>query len=151
MSKKRKRYSDDFRASAVLMLAAAGYPQQEGALKAVSNKLNVPHPTLHRWYHRKQNPPPSDLVHKKKRDLLKDITELLFKHIDAAGETLETAEHNHVMTGLGILFDKRQLLENKPTAILKLQEAIENGKITKEQAAERWPDLMRRYDTSISA
>lgn len=44
------------------------------------------------------------------------------------------------------LFKLRRLMEGKPTAIIKLQEAIEQGKITKEQAAEKWPALVREYE-----
>lgn len=36
------KYDDEFRASAVLMLEAAGYPDTEGALARVSELLGVP-------------------------------------------------------------------------------------------------------------
>jgi len=151
---KRKRYTDDFRASAVLMLEAAGYTggedSREGSLMAVSKKLKVSHVTLRRWFHRTNNPPPSYLVQEKKLDLKKELTELLGLHIKAAKTAVDDAGLGDIDRGIGILFDKLQLLDNKPTAILELQNAIENGSVTVEQARERWPALMEKYD-SISA
>ena len=149
--RKRKNYTDDFRASAVLMLEAAGYTGDPdtgrlGSLMAVSNKLGVSHVTLRRWFLRLNNPPPSNLVHEKKIDLKRELTELLGLHITEARTAVKDAGLGDIDRGIGILFDKLQLLDNKPTAILKLQEAIESGKISKEQAAERWPALMRQYD-----
>jgi hypothetical protein len=59
---KRKRYTDNFRAKAVSMLAKAGYPQRKGALTQVSNSINVPLATIHGWFHAKHNPPPEGLI-----------------------------------------------------------------------------------------
>ena len=55
---KRKRYTDKFRAGAIVMLEANGYPDKKGALATVSNHLSVPQATLHRWFHGKNNPAP---------------------------------------------------------------------------------------------
>lgn len=39
------------------------------------------------------------------------------------------------------LLKLRRLHEGKPTVIVKLQQAIENGRITPDQVRERWPNL----------
>lgn len=117
----RKRYTDEFRASAVLMLEAAGYTgetetSKTGALTAVSNKLDVPHSTLRRWFIKQQNPPPSDLVRDKKIQL----TDILENEMRAAlGEMEEArseATYRELATSFGIMFDKYQLLRGGPTA-----------------------------------
>ena len=97
------------------MLEAAGYPEKKGALAAVSKSQQVPHSTLSRWARNLQNPPPSQLVHEKKIDLLAELENLLELHIRAAGETIKDAYHNQVMQGLGITFDKIQLLTGGAT------------------------------------
>jgi transposase-like protein len=48
--RQRRRYNDDFRASATLMLEAAGYPGRDGALSQVSGHLSVPRSTLRGWF-----------------------------------------------------------------------------------------------------
>lgn len=116
---KRPRYTDDFRASAVLMLEAAGYTgngdSKLGSLQAVSNKTRVPSPTLRRWYLKHQNPPPDDLVINKKIDfqqLIEDeMAAILGEMRDARGD----AAYNHLATAFGILFDKRQLISGGAT------------------------------------
>jgi len=113
----RRRYDDKFRANAIVFLEAAGYPDKKGALEQVSKQLNCPHPTLHRWFQAKNNPPPSELVQEKREDL-KELLEkelrAIFKEMpDARGD----AGYRDLGTVAGILFDKKQLLEGKPTEI----------------------------------
>jgi len=93
----------------------------------VSKKLGVPRTTLRRWFTGSNNPPPPELVQEKKRDLLRDLTELLFLHIDEATKTIKDAEHNHIMTGIGILFDKLQLLSGKPTWRVEIVSLLQDG------------------------
>lgn len=113
----RKRYDDKFRASAVLMLEAQGYPTKEGAITSVSKHLGVPMATLHRWYHGKQNPPPSDLVSEKRIDFTEAIKKELTGILGDMPNARQDAGYKDLATALGILVDKLQLLENKPTAI----------------------------------
>lgn len=108
-------YTDEFRASAVLMLEAAGYPEKEGALTAVSKHLKMHSTTLRRWYTAESNPPPGKIVAKKKTDLLESLTDLLNVHIATAHQTILDANHGDVTRGIGILFDKIQLLQGGAT------------------------------------
>jgi transposase-like protein len=112
---KRRRYTDDFRASVVLMLEAAGYPDRKGALMAVSRKSKVPHPTLSRWYRKIQNPPPNDLVQHKKIDFEQAIEEEMTAILKAMQEARPDAYYTHLATAFGIMFDKRQLLTGGST------------------------------------
>jgi transposase-like protein len=115
---KRKRYDDKFRASAVVILEAAGYPEVKGALVRVANNLGVPHATLSRWINQKRNPAPPELVQEKKVDL----KELLEKEINGILGDMPSARVDASYRDLGvvagILFDKLQLLKGKPTEII---------------------------------
>jgi hypothetical protein len=112
---KRPRYDDKFRASAVVMLEAAGFPDRKGALSHVSKHLGVPIPTLTRWVTGANNPAPNELVTKNRIEL----TDLLDTEIAAAFEAAKgvrgEASYRDLMTGIGILVDKRQLLRGEPT------------------------------------
>ena len=111
----RARYTDQYRASAVLMLEAAGYPDRPGALMSVSNHLHVPHATLSRWARSIQNPPPPELVHEKRLDVVAELTDLLGLTLAAAKGTVNEASNKELATAIGIYIDKLQLLSGKPT------------------------------------
>lgn len=133
---KRKSYDDKFRASAVVMLEAAGYPDKKGALVEVAKHLGVPHPTLSRWYNAQRNPPPDELVQEKRRelkDLLADELDAIFR---AMPNARENASYRDLGTVAGILFDKKQLLEGKPTEI------VDDAGLTDEARADRITSLL---------
>lgn len=109
------RYTDEFRASAVLMLQAAGYPDVEGALVRVARELKIPHQTLSRWGRAKQNPPPHDLVRDKKIDFVQVIETELNAIFGEMPDARPDASYQQLGTVAGILFDKRQLLTGGPT------------------------------------
>jgi transposase-like protein len=113
----RRRYDDKFRASAVVMLQAAGYPDKKGALTKVARHLSIPHATLSRWYNHKRNPAPTDMVHEKKNDMIVELdnlaralVEAMYKEVDENGAPLR-----ELATAFGIVFDKKQLLTGDPT------------------------------------
>jgi len=134
---KRKRYDDKFRASAVVMLEAAGYPDQKGALQRVADRLKVPPSTLHRWFKGKNNPPPSELVTEKKGELKNLIRDEVYSILGDMPEAREFASYRDLGTVAGILLDKLQLLENKPT------ERVEHtGNLTVEERANRITGLL---------
>lgn len=133
---KRKQYDDEFRASAVLMLEAQGYPTKKGALTAVANHLNVPARTLSRWFNREQNPPPDRIVSEKRGELVERLESVAHQILDVLPESLDEASTQQLATALGILLDKRQLLSNKPTEIT---ESIATG--AKEQLAQQFNRL----------
>lgn len=124
---KRNRYDDKFRASAVIMLEAQGYPNKEGALQTVANHLGIPHSTLHRWFHGKQNPAPSVLVQEKRIDFAEAIKAELAGIFYDMPNARQDAAYKDLATSAGILLDKLQLLENKPTQI---NEERHSGNVT---------------------
>ena len=125
MARKRTSYTDDFRASAVLMLEAAGYPDKKGALDRVSSHLGVPHNTLSGWANRKNNPPPSELRQIKKDDLISAIRDEIFAAIRQAENVRPDAAYRDLITGVGILTDKLQMLSGQPTENIQSRIIIE--------------------------
>lgn len=113
--KQRPRYTDEFRAGAVVMLEAQGYPRVKGSLQSVSDHLHVPAMTLHRWFHAVQNPPPRKLVKQKTEDFRVLLRREIAAALQAAPEAREFATYKDLITGAAILLDKLQLLEGKPT------------------------------------
>lgn len=118
---KRARYDDKFRASAVLMLEAAGYPDKKGSLSHVSSQIGVPISTLNGWFTGAHNPPPSDIRDEKRIDLLEAIQAELSAIFPAMAERREDASYRELVTAAGILIDKRQLLTGKPTGAVAIQ------------------------------
>lgn len=112
---KRKRYTDEFRASTVLMLQAAGYPDTPGALSRVSAKVEVDRRTIRRWFTKEQNPPPGELAHEKKIDLVQAIKDELAGILEAMPGEREEANYRELGTVFGIMVDKLQLLSGEPT------------------------------------
>ena len=114
---KRKRYNDEFRAGAVLMLQAAGYPDQKGALTRVHESIKVPMATLSRWARGVSNPPPSNLVTRKKGEIVEKLDNVAHMILDSIDlETVNHAELRERMTAVGIVVDKSQLLRGGATA-----------------------------------
>lgn len=121
---KRKSYDDKFRASAVVMLQAAGYPDRRGALEHTAKHIHVPARTLSRWFNGENNPPPDEVVSKKESDLLALLTEELAAVFQAMPSARKDATYRDLGTVGGILMDKLLLLQGKPT-----QRAETSGKI----------------------
>ena len=115
MGKQYRRYDDEFRASAVLMLEAAGYPEREGGLSQVAGHLDVPLSTLRGWFTGAHNPPPAKVRNQKKIDLREAIREELAGIFPAMAEKRQDATYRELATAAGILIDKDQLLSGQPT------------------------------------
>lgn len=113
--KKRKSYDDEFRASAVLMLQAAGYPDQLGALKKVENATNVPSMTLSRWFKRTSNPPPNKVVRRTTDNFRRALRAEIEAVLGAMPETYEQASCRDLGIALGMLVEKLWLLDNNST------------------------------------
>jgi len=113
----RRRYTDKFRASAVVMLEAAGYAPGEnnGALQRVSDHLKVPASTLSGWFSERRNAPPPELVLETREqlsDVIRAEVAAIFREMPKArGE----ADYRTLATAAGILVDKLQLLRGEPT------------------------------------
>lgn len=132
---KRKRYDDKFRASAVVMLEAAGYPGKLGALATTAKHIGVPERTLSRWFNGEQNEPPDKLVSEKREEL----SDLLRNEIDGALGAMkgarDGASYRDLGTVAGILIDKLQLITGKPTEISEINDVtnVDYSKLTTDQ------------------
>lgn len=111
----RKRYSDEERSTAVLFLEAQGYPDTKGALKRVSDRLHIPQSTLSRWARGVSNPPPSMIVSEKRESLIDLLRQEAYAILGDMTDTRQDADYRTLGTVLGIVVDKLQLLEGKPT------------------------------------
>lgn len=121
---RRKRYTDDFRASAVVMLESQGYPEQPGALSAVAQHLGVPSRTLSRWFKKEQNPPPDELVIQKKGELGAKMSDLLALFVEEMFAAAKDATLQQLATSFGIVFDKLELLYGNPTTRSQVDIAV---------------------------
>jgi transposase-like protein len=138
---KRKRYDDKFRASAVVMLEAAGYPDTKGALQHVADHLGVPAMTLSRWFKGTRNPPPHELVTEKRGDLLDSLKALAHQLVEAMPGKIEDANLQQSGTVLGIVLDKVLLLEGKAT------ERVDHTGLTRDERISRISALLDRRGT----
>lgn len=126
----RRRYDDNFRASAVVALQAAGYPETKGALAQIAKKLDVPVNTLKGWFTGKNNPPSAELRTEKKGELVEWITTELKAIFGTMNNVRDSASYKDLATAAGILIDKKQLLSGEPTSSEKQRIIIEYADFT---------------------
>lgn len=126
---KRKSYDDKFRASAVVMLEAAGYPDQKGALTRVADTLGVPARTLSRWFNGEQNPPPDQLVTDKKEELADVFERAAYTYLHHAlkDDVVSEVSGNAAMIAAATATDKMRLLRGLPTEIVQLLPDVLNA------------------------
>lgn len=119
---KHKRYDDKFRASAVVMLEAAGYPNVEGALTRVAKEQQIPRETLRRWARGLNNPPPPELVTEKKEELADVFERVAYKYLKHAEQqdVIEDVSGNSAVITAATAVDKMRLLRGLPTEIVGL-------------------------------
>lgn len=139
--RKRTRYDDKFRASAVVMLEAAGYPGKDGALTQTANHLKVPINTLKGWFTAERNPPPAELRNEKKRELAIELKSIAYKLAGAMVSKIEEATLQQTAVSLGIVIDKMQLLTGQPTDI------VDDASITDDERAKRIAAILDRART----
>lgn len=128
------RYTDEFRAQAIVMLEAAGWPDRKGAIRSTARVLGIQERTLGRWAKRQQNPPPDKMVYEKTFDLLEAIQKELQAVIKELPSARPDADYKELITALAILVDKSQLLEGKAT------ERVEH--LTHEERTNRLAELL---------
>jgi transposase-like protein len=119
--KQRRRYDDEFRSSAIVILEGSGYPDKKGALQTVSQNLDVPESTLRGWYSSYRNPPPAKLRDEKKVDFTECIQSELQNIFQQMSKKRPDASYKDLVTGAGILIDKLQILSGGPTEITRTE------------------------------
>jgi hypothetical protein len=122
MKKKRKQYDDKFRASACLLLQAAGYPDIKGALTRTAKEVGIPARTLSRWFNGEQNPPPDQVVIEKRPELANLFESIAYKMLDHAGkpDVIEEMDGKAAVIAAATATDKMRLLRGLPTEVIEV-------------------------------
>lgn len=117
--KTRRRYSDDFRASALAALEANG-----GNVERTAKALKIPPTTLEQWAKGTRNPVSPQLREQKTLDLTYELEQFVYRlvhHPIAEGSNLKD-----VGIAVGIACDKLLALKGMPTIINKTIDGKEN-------------------------
>lgn len=112
---KRKKYTDKFKAGAILMLETEGYPDDPYAIERVAQHLDMPRRTLLRWFKGDTGAPADETVQEQKMGLIDLFDQELRQVFRAMNDVRSDASYRDLATGAGIFADKLQLLQNKPT------------------------------------
>lgn len=119
------KFSDDFRANAIIMLIGAGFEKDK--TKAVNEVYKyysgkVAKRTLFRWGNGENNPAPAELVTEKKEalaDLFENAARIYLAH-GIEPDVVSEVSGQASMTAAAIAVDKMQLLRGLPTEIIGL-------------------------------
>ncbi len=107
----RRQYSDSEKATALAALDANG-----GNVSRTAKQLNIARKTLAGWAEsRGVHPEVADLRHEKRLDRSELIDEEIRAIFEAMKKKRKGAWYSHLVVGLGVLIDKKQLLEGKAT------------------------------------
>lgn len=113
-----RNYDDKFKASIVALLISEGYPRNKFKIGEVAKHAGVPLRTLRRWYLSEAGAPPDNIVQQEKKALSERLEELAHKLVDVAFEIVKDTDDvniQQVITSMGIVVDKTQLLMGKAT------------------------------------
>lgn len=123
------KYTDKFKAGAVITLQAAGYPDNPHKIQEVAQSLKINRRTLLRWYQGEVGAPADKTVQQEKRDMEADLRKLFFKLIDHAldDEVIVEMSGQQAVTSMGIVFDKIRLLMGLPTHVISVLPDVVNA------------------------
>ena len=122
--RKWTQYSDEDKASAVLMLEVAGYPNSPGALSRTARESGVPATTLRDWFTGTHGAPPTNVRQHKKSELTSRIEGLIDLSLEHAEKVLSGAEFKDTVTSAAILIDKLLLLQGESTQNANINQRI---------------------------
>lgn len=113
-------YTEEEKAAALAALDANG-----GNLLRTARELNIPESTLRQWRNGEGiNQSVSKLREQKSAELAAKMGEIIGQILDVLPGKLEKASARDLAVSLGILIDKKQLLEGQPTQITQDRDAI---------------------------
>jgi hypothetical protein len=120
--KERREYGPDDKLKAAVIYVTTG--SQMKAAESIGTDRQV----INAWVH-KGDPIWVEMVEKAQENYDKELpgklSGLIEKAIDRIGEALPNSTANQAATVLGICFDKRQIIQNKPTSISGRKEEID--------------------------
>ena len=113
------------------MVEAAGYPDNEHAIKNVAEHVGVPYNTLRRWVRGKHvNNDANKIVAGKKTELVDELKKVALAAVPHMLEALEDAGFRDLTIGVGVIIDKVQLLSEQPTERNETRLVVERNGIT---------------------
>lgn len=138
------KYTDKFKATAVITLQAAGYPSNPYKLEQVAKNLGVPSRSLRRWYNAEVGAPSDETVIEVKKDMTEDLQRLAWKLIAHAGDedVIDEMSGQSTITSIGILIDKIRLLTGLPTEIIGIMPEFVSAI---QKTGQKPEDVMRRF------
>lgn len=107
---KKRRYSDDERAEALVALSANG-----GNVEGTARQLGIPERTLEHWAKGQRHPEARQMANKKKKPLADCLEALARKLVQAMPDKAKDASLQQIAVSLGIAVDKMLLLRGEPT------------------------------------
>ncbi len=111
MPTKRRRYSDNDKATALAMYDANG-----GNLYRTSRELKIPQSTLEEWVNgRGTSHDVPELRNEKRQELQEVLRDLAYEIAGAMPAKIKSATLSQQSTALGIVLEKMQLLSGKAT------------------------------------
>ncbi len=105
---KRRRYSDEERASAIVALSANG-----GNVEGTAKQLGIPPATLEHWAKGRRHPEARQLAEKKRKPLADCLEALARKLAQAMPAKMEGASLQQIAVSMGIAVDKMLLLRGQ--------------------------------------
>lgn len=114
----RRRYPDEFRASALATLDANG-----GNLDRTARQLNVPRKTLAGWAGGQNNPVVAELRHQKKADLVGDLTQFVSALCGVRPDQVKDLNFKDAAVAMGIAVDKLLLLQEQQSRHARAEES----------------------------
>lgn len=114
-----RTYTDRQRATGVQLVKASVRPSMDAKLYEVSQQLGMPLNTLRSWVENEYRPVDEEI----EQEVKESLKDRFGKEMDAIFIELERkrkdATYHSLMIGLGIAFDKTQLLNDEPTENVK--------------------------------
>ncbi len=119
------KYTDEFRASAIAMLAGAGFADNKTkAVEQVATyyKGKVSTRTLFRWGNGENSPAPAKLVTEKKEELADVFERVAYKYLKHAEheDVIDDVSGNAAVITAATAVDKMRLLRGLPTEIISI-------------------------------
>ncbi len=145
--RKASAFTDEERADAVALYHLRGGPDRKGALTETAKHLNIWPNTLRRWETGESNPPPTNIVIKKKEDIRQALFELLGLAVFYAKREVSEATFRELSTTIGIVTDKILLLSGEPTQRIVSEST---HRITENIDRSEYDDVIREAEDIIS-
>ena len=126
------KYSDEYRATAIAMMVAEGYPDDSTAIKRVHGQVAEPKPnvrTLRYWFQHQHQPAPEKLIQDKKDELADLFEQAAKKYVSHAikDDVVSKSSGAGAMTAAAIAVDKMRLLRDLPTEIIGVLGVVQDA------------------------